>query len=149
MNLFLDVIRQGDKYLQSWPKQRVLNCLFIDSKVTYYTRLSIAVMPAFLALVLFLAVIYPNFFSWPMLMTYLFFILGLPVQGLYWLGKRSQMLLPRKLLSWYGEIQSKLQGSRYTQGVSVQPPRYMDLALLLSHAFKFGGDKFLQQNELI
>ncbi len=84
-----------------------------------------------------------------MLMTYLFFILGLPIQGLYWLGKRSQLFLPPQLLSWYAEIQSKLQGRRHTESTSGHQPRYMDLALLLSKAFKLGGDNFLQQNELI
>lgn len=149
MNLFFEVIRQGDKYLKSWPKQRVLNCLFIDSKITYYTRVSVSIMPAFLAFIVLLTVQFPDYFNWPVTMTFIFFILGLPIQGLYWLGKRSQTLLPQQLLPWYIEIQNKTHGSRNKPSVISQQPSYQDLALLLRNAFKVGGDNFLQKNELI
>lgn len=149
MNLFIDVIKQGDKYLQSWPKQRVLNCLFIDSKVTYYTRLSIALIPAFLVLAIALNITFPRFFSGPITLTFIFFLLGLPIQGLYWLGKRSTILLPAQLLPWYAAIQNKLRGHCQEQAISLHRPSYFDLSLLLSHAFKLGGDDFLQHNELI
>ena len=77
------------------------------------------------------------------------FLLGLPIQGLYWLGKRSTILLPNQLLAWYAAIQHKLNGHSQEQGISLYRPSYFDLALLLSHAFKLGGDDFLQHNELI
>jgi uncharacterized membrane protein YfbV (UPF0208 family) len=149
LNLFFDVIKQGDKYLQSWPKQRVLNCLFVDSKVAFYTRMSIKVMPAFIFLIITLNIILPSLFSWPTTLTFILFLLGLPVQGLYWLGKRSQELLPNKLLPWYTAIQEKLNGNRNKQAVIQHRPSYWDLALLLKNAFKIGGDKFLQRHELI
>ena len=149
MNKFFDVIRQGDKYLQNWPKQNVLNCLFIDSKVTFYTRLSITLMPAFVFSILMLNILQPDYFSWPMTMTFIFFLLGLPFQGLYWLGKRSQELLPNKLIPWYIAIQEKLNTQR-TEGQLMQPrPSYSELAILLKKAFKVGGNDFLQDHELI
>lgn len=82
-------------------------------------------------------------------MTFIFFIMGLPVQGLYWLGKRSQTLLPQQLLPWYVEIKNKLQGARSKDNTTFQQPSYQDLALLLGSAFKIGGDNFLQKNELL
>ena len=151
MSIFFDVIRQGDKYLQSWPQQRVLNCLFIDSKIVYYTRLSIKLAPAFIFLIVALNIIHPGIFTGPVILTFVLFLLGLPVQGLYWLGKRSTTLLPKQLLDWYSAIQEKLYGHRNDkeQVVMRQHPSYFDLALLLKKAFKIGGDKFLQHNELI
>ncbi len=149
MNSFFDVIRQGDQYLQSWPKQRVLNCFFIDSKIAFYTRLSIKAIPAFIFLSIALHMLQPALFSWPTMLTFILFLLGLPVQGLYWLGKRSRQLLPQRLLSWYSTIQEKLYGKRSEQNIMPHCPSYLDLAVLLSQAFKIGGDKFLQDHELI
>ena len=149
LNSFFDVIRQGDKYLQDWPKKKVLNCLFVDSKIAFYTRLSIKVIPAFIFLIIALNIVLPTFFSWSVTLTFILFLLGLPVQGLYWLGKRSQELLPSQLLPWYIAIQEKLYGNRSEQKIMQYRPSYRDLALLLKNVFKIGGDKFLQHHELI
>ena len=150
MNKFFDIIRQGDKYLKNWPKQNVLNCLFIDSKIAFYTRLSIKLMPAFVFSILMLNVLQPAHFSWPMTITFIFFLLGLPFQGLYWLGKRSQELLPSKLIPWYVAIQEKLDSNKRSEGhVMQQRPSYWELAVLLKKAFKVGGNNFLQHHELI
>ena len=149
MNRFFDVIKQGDKYLQHWPKQGVLNCLFIDSKVVFYTHLSIKLMPAFVFSILMLNILQPDFFSWPMTMTFIFFLLGLPFQGLYWLGKRSQALLPSQLIPWYVAIQEKLFVDHHENSTMQHRPSYLELALLLRKAFKVGGDDFLQHHELI
>jgi hypothetical protein len=151
LSSFFNVIRRGDCYLRTWPKQRVLNCLFIDSKIIFYTRLAIKLVPAFIFLIVSLNIIFPVLFSGSSNVTFIMFLLGLPVQGLYWLGKRSKTLLPNQLLPWYSTIQEKLYGNRrdVTQKVMQYHPCYQDLASLLNHAFKIGGDKFLQHNELI
>ena len=149
MSVFFEIIRQGDFYLKNWPKQKTLNCLFIDSKVAFYTRLSITVLPVFIILIIFLNVLFPDFFDWPATVTLVLFLMGLPVQGLYWLGKRSLSFLPNQLLPWYLAIQKTLNSSATQDGVLAMRPRYLDLALLLKNAFKRGGDNFLQNNELI
>lgn len=149
MNSFFAVLKQGDHYLQSWPKQNVLNCLFADSKVAFYTRLSIKSTPAFIVLSIAMNIMLPALFSWSVTATFILFLLGLPIQGLYWLGKRSQKLLPNQLLPWYTAIHEKLNGNNKKQAVILHHPSYLDLAHLLTHAFKLGGDQFLQQHELI
>lgn len=149
MKLFFDVVRQGDFYLKSWPKQKTLNCLFIDSKVVFYTRISIKVIPAFVILIMCLNIFFPEFLNWPATATLVLFLMGLPVQGLYWLGKRSNDFLPNQLLPWYMAIEEKLNKTTTKDGTMLKRPRYVDLALLLKNAFKRGGDDFLQNNELI
>jgi uncharacterized membrane protein YfbV (UPF0208 family) len=149
LKLFFDVIRQGDFYLKNWPKQKTLNCLFIDSKVVFYTRLSIRVIPSFVILIMCLNVYFPAILNWPATVTLILFLMGLPAQGLYWLGKRSSTFLPHQLLPWYMAIEKKLNKGRKQDGVMLKRPRYLDLALLLKNAFKRGGDNFLQNNELI
>ncbi|WP_022940419.1 terminus macrodomain insulation protein YfbV [Psychromonas hadalis] len=149
MNLFFDVVRQGDLYLKNWPKQKTLNCLFVDSKVAFYTRLSIKVIPAFIMLIISLNMFFPAMLDWPATATLVLFLMGLPVQGLYWLGKRSATFLPNQLLPWYAAIEKTLNNQSTKERVMAQRPRYLDLALLLKNAFKRGGDNFLQNNELI
>lgn len=123
--------------------------MFVDSKVTFYTRLSIKVIPAFIMLIISLNVFFPATLDWPATATLVLFLMGLPVQGLYWLGKRSNSFLPNQLLPWYAAIEEKLNSSNTKDGIMAQRPRYLDLALLLKNAFKRGGDNFLQNNELI
>jgi uncharacterized membrane protein YfbV (UPF0208 family) len=151
LSSFFNVIRQGDCYLQTWPKQRVLNCLFIDSKIVFYTRLAIKLVPAFVFLIISLQIIFPLVISGSSMATFVLFLLGLPVQGLYWLGKRSKTLLPKQLLPWYSAVKEKLYGNRANPSATVMQyhPSYQDLASLLNQAFKIGGDKFLQHHELI
>jgi len=149
LDLFFDTVRQGDFYLKNWPQQKTLNSLFIDSKVAFYTRLSIKSIPAFVILIIMLNISFPEVLDWPATATLVLFLIGLPVQGLYWLGKRSTSLLPNKLLPWYIAIEKTLNKSVTEDGVMAKRPRYLDLALLLKNAFKRGGDNFLQNNELI
>ena len=149
MNVFFEIVRQGDFYLKNWPRQKTLNSLFLDSKVAFYTRLSIKSTPIFVILIIMLNVNLPYVFDWPATATLVIFLMGLPVQGLYWLGKRSTSLLPNQLLPWYMAIEKTLNKSVTEDGVMAKRPRYLDLAILLKNAFKRGGDNFLQNNELI
>lgn len=148
MYSFFDVIREGSRYLKVWPKQSALNGLFIDSKVSLYTRLSIKITPAFIALSLGLTISFPALFDPMVSVTFVLFLLGLPIQGFYWLGKRSQQLLPQKLLPWFMAIKQKLS-IKNTEEELIHHPSYFELAKLLQQAFKRGGDDFLQQHELI
>lgn len=149
MNAFFDLIKQGDAYLKAWPQQRSLYPLFIDSKVAYYTRLLIKLIPAFVIFSIALTISIPSIISWPATITLVLFSIGLPVQGLIWLGKRSQEFLPNQLFAWYMEIHHHLNERNAQQIRTLARPRYLDLASLLSDAFRVGGDKFLQKNELI
>jgi uncharacterized membrane protein YfbV (UPF0208 family) len=149
LDVFFDIVRQGDFYLKNWPKQKTLNCLFVDSKVVFYTRLAITVIPFFSILIIGLNVLLPSFLDWPATVTLVLFLMGLPVQGLYWLGKRAGSFLPNQLLPWYLAIEKTLNKDVTKEGIMAKRPRYLDLALLLKSAFKRGGDNFLQNNELI
>jgi uncharacterized membrane protein YfbV (UPF0208 family) len=145
---FFDVIRGGGRYLKVWPKQSALNGLFIDSKISFYTRMSIKITPAFVALSLGLTLTFPTLFNPIVSVTFALFLLGLPIQGFYWLGKRSEQLLPQQLLPWFMAIKQKLSVKNAAEE-SIHHPSYLELATLLQQAFKLGGDDFLQHHELI
>lgn len=147
MGDFFAVLRDGDSYLKSWPKQRVLNCLFIDSKIAFYTRLGTKVLPAFIVLMMSLSFIDSALFQWTTTATFVLFLASLPLQGLFWMGKRAQSFLPAQMLPWYIAIDEKINGKK--ENILLFQPRYSDLARLLKGAFKIGGDDFLQKHELI
>jgi uncharacterized membrane protein YfbV (UPF0208 family) len=73
------------------------------------------------------------------------FFLSMPMQGLLWLGKRSNQTLPPQLRHWYQEILTKMRA----QGCAVQnpqhKPRYRELARLLKTAFEDLDKAFTRQ----
>ena len=64
------------------------------------------------------------------------FFISLPIQGLLWLGHRSNQDLPPQIFAWYKEVYAKMQA----QGCELQAvkakPKFKELALLLRTAFK-------------
>jgi len=147
--LFFDLVKKGDQYLKTWPKQSCLYSLFIDSKMVCYTQLLIKIFPIFIVLVASLYILLPAYFSWPSTATFILFLIGLPIHCLLWLGKRSQQTLSPSLFAWYVEIIEVVNGKQSGQQVMVDKPRFIDLAKLLNRGFKKGGDNFLYNNELI
>lgn len=64
------------------------------------------------------------------------FLLSMPLQGLYWLGKRSNTLLPLSMADWYYNIHQKMTDEGCPPPKSAHKPRYKELAELLKHAFE-------------
>lgn len=148
MKKFFELMKMGEIYLNDWPKQKALNCLFVDSKIVAYTQLGTRVLPLLVVMSMSLSLFYPLYFKWSATATFALFALSLPAQGLYWLGKRSDTFLPNQILPWYLAIEAKLNPREDNQVLTFRP-KYRDLAILLKQAFKRGGDDFLQKHELI
>lgn len=146
---FFSILKEGDRYLKTWPKQRCLYSLFVDSKMAFYTQLLIKIFPVFIMLVASLYILFPIYFPWPSTATFILFLIGLPVHCLLWLGNRSQQSLSPALFTWYVEISDVLNGQQEGQKVMIDDPKFIDLAKLLNKGFKRGGDNFLYNNELI
>ena len=146
---FFSVLKEGERYLKAWPKQRCLYSLFVDSKMTFYTQLLIKIFPVFIVLVASLYILFPIYFPWSSTATFILFLIGLPAHCFLWLGKRSQQSLSPALLNWYMEISEVLNGREKGMKVMKNDPKFIDLAKLLNKGFKKGGDDFLYNNELI
>lgn len=56
------------------------------------------------------------------------FALSLPMQGLWWLGKRSVTPLPPAILNWFYEVRGKLQESGQVLAPVEGKPDYRALA---------------------
>ncbi len=71
------------------------------------------------------------------------FALGLPMQGLWWLGRRSVTPLPPSLLQWFHEIRNKLLESGMALAPVEGQPTYQMLADVLNRAFRQLDKTFL------
>ncbi len=129
-------VRNGHKYLEEWPLKRELSLLFPENRVIKATKFAIRVMPPVAVISVLMQITFANYAGLPQAMIIALFALSLPLQGLWWLGKRRETHLPPALIGWYREMHEKL----VDEGNAVKPikarPKYKELAHTLSRAFK-------------
>lgn len=129
-------LQDGQKYISEWPTRKELAPLFPENRVIRVTQFAIKVMPAIAAMSVLMQMAFNNYAALPQVMVIALFALSLPLQGLWWLGKRRETLLPRALADWYRELNEKM----VSEGGVMQPlksrPRYKELAQTLNRAFK-------------
>lgn len=136
-------LQQGQQYLTSWPMDKSLGAIFPEYRICRATHFGIRYMPPIAIFVL----------CWQITMSAqlgpslaaAIFACSLPLQGLFWLGKRAQKPLPPGLVKWYQQLQDKL----YHAGkVSAKPEgeiTYQALAELLKRAFRELDKSFLRE----
>ena len=132
---FGTMVRDGQHYMKLWPRQKQLYSLLPDGRIVVATEFAVKVMPP-LALVAGASLINVHGASYaPQAIAIAAFFLSIPLQGLLWLGHRSNQTLPPAMRSWYREIHSKMR----EQGCQLQSakarPKYRELASLLKTAF--------------
>ncbi len=129
------MVKDGQQYMQTWPMQQQLYAMFPECRVISATKFSIKVMPAMAVLTVAVLVNLQGYEKLPQALAAGALFLSLPVQGLMWLGHRSNQILPPSLKSWYLDIHHKMQ----MQGCALQSPKakpkYNELAKLLKTAF--------------
>ncbi|MGB0894361.1 MAG: terminus macrodomain insulation protein YfbV [Parashewanella sp.] len=135
MSIFAKV-RQGYRYMKTWPMVKQLGYFFPEYRVVKATQLAILAMP-FIAIVTSSAQLY--FTGWaglPQAICYGLFFLSLPLQGLIWLGWRAKHPLPLTLFDWGQQLSAKM----VSQGIQCKPLSahacYYDMAILLKLAFE-------------
>lgn len=135
---FWQQCRDGQQYMTTWPMRKELALLFPEQRFIKATRFGIKVMPAVAVLCVFSQLVFAQYGygSLPQAIVMALFAISLPIQGLWWLGKRSRTLLPPSLASWYRELHDKVS----LEGYALQPvksqPRYVELASVLNRAFQ-------------
>jgi uncharacterized membrane protein YfbV (UPF0208 family) len=131
----LAMVKDGQQYMQTWPMQHQLYGMFPECRVISATKFSIKVMPALAVLTVVALINLQGYDQLPQALATGVFFLSLPLQGLMWLGHRSNQSLSPALKSWYLDIHHKMQ----IQGCALQSakanPDYKELARLLKTAF--------------
>ncbi|MFQ3249882.1 terminus macrodomain insulation protein YfbV [Glaciecola sp.] len=129
------IIQQGQRYMDSWPMQKQLYGLFPECRIIAATKFGFKVMPALAVLTVAVQLHFIGTSQLPQALTLGIFFLSLPVQGLLWLGFRSQKILPPAMKAWYQEIYQKMQQQGCALESQKREPRFQELAMLLRTAF--------------
>ena len=146
---FIKTIRLGCRYLELWPNHPLLTPVFAENRVKRAMLLGQKLLPPFIVLILVWAYYRGGGFhgvefmfamknTWPMTLMCVLFLLLMPVQGYYWLGKRAQTKLNKKQALFYVELCKKLTN------VPVLEPTMMDLALRITDGIAVLGPDFLK-----
>ncbi|KLN66396.1 MULTISPECIES: terminus macrodomain insulation protein YfbV [Vibrio] len=129
-------LRNGQKYMDTWPMRKELNLLFPEQRIIKATRFGVKVMPAIAAISVLTQMAFNNYQSMPQAVIIALFAISMPIQGMWWLGNRANTQLPPALAGWYREIYQKIAESGFALEPMKSRPRYKELAQILNRAFR-------------
>lgn len=140
----LTTIYNGQRYLNTFPNQKKLNLFLPDYSLIRLVKFATRLMPAFACFAVCWQYFFPDAEQTTLSSAILtaLFALSIPIQGLYWLGKRANSPLPLHLLEWYETLRQKLNNECNQQLGSQTMPNYQDFANLLHLADKTWGDDY-------
>lgn len=131
----------GQHYMKTWPSDKRLAPVFPENRVAHATGFAVRLMPALAVFTLTWQIALEGQLG-PAIATALF-ACSLPMQGLWWLGRRSLTPLPPMILQWFHEVRNKLAEAGQVVAPLEGTPTYQSLADVLSRAFKQLDNTFL------
>ncbi|WEF10788.1 DUF412 domain-containing protein [Pectobacterium actinidiae] len=138
---WLQLLQRGQHYMKTWPAEKRLAPVFPENRVARATRFGIRIMPPLAVFTLTWQIALGGQLG-PAIATALF-ACSLPLQGLWWLGRRSVTPLPPTLAQWFHEIRHKLLESGQALAPLEEAPTYQTLADVLKRAFNQLDKTFL------
>ncbi len=122
--------------MKTWPMDKKLSFYFTEYRVIRATRIALFSCPL-VAILAAASQLWLNGLNvLPQAITLACFFISLPLQGLYWLGWRSQHPLPLTLFDWGNKLAEQLSSA----GVYCRPlgakACYGDMAQILKLAFE-------------
>lgn len=141
----MTLLKDGQQYMKTWPVKKELYTYFPECRVISATKFAIKTMPpaAILSCALLLQHLGSDYL--PQTIAIGAFFLSLPMQGLLWLGHRSDQYLPPQLKSWYQDIHAKMRSQGCNVSSAKAKPKYRELAQLLKTAFNDLDSVFTKQ----
>ncbi|MFP1835605.1 terminus macrodomain insulation protein YfbV [Lonsdalea quercina] len=135
------LLKLGQHYMKTWPADKRLAPVFPENRVVRTTLFAIRFMPPLAVFTLSWQVALGGQLG-PVVATALF-ALSLPMQGLWWLGRRAITPLPPSLLQWFHDIRQRLLEAGLVLAPLEEKPTYQMLADVLKRAFKQLDKTFL------
>ena len=105
MNL-VKIFKAGQRYIDICPKDRALYYSFPELKVINYIKMTKKILPPIIIGLILWQYYLPAQLAVTLIT--ILFALSLPIQGILWLGYRSQSPLPLNLVDSYNRIKSQL-----------------------------------------
>ena len=136
MSSFFSILKQGQIYLQTWPLEAKLGIIFPENRIIKATKFAQKFMP-FMAV---FAVVWQQLYAKMDLTALAIAILTalcalvMPLQGLYWLGKRAKSPLEPQSSQWFYEISERLRKQHESSPTMQDKPTYQHLAEVLRKA---------------
>ncbi|OSN02125.1 MULTISPECIES: terminus macrodomain insulation protein YfbV [Lonsdalea] len=127
------LLQLGQHYMKTWPADKRLAPVFPENRVVRATLFAIRLMPPLAVFTLSWQVALGGQLG-PVVATALF-ALSLPMQGLWWLGRRAITPLPPSLLQWFHDIRHRLLEAGLALTPLEEKPTYQMLADVLKRAF--------------
>lgn len=135
------IFQRGQDYMKTWPTEKRLAPLFPEHRMITATRFAVRYMPAVAVFTLTWQIALGGQLG-PAVATAIF-ACSLPMQGLWWLGKRSVTPLPPTHLHWFHEVRHQLNEAGQALAPVEGVPTYQMLADVLKRAFKLLDKAFL------
>lgn len=138
---FFSLFQCGQYYAKTWPMEKRLAPVFVENRIIRMTRFAVRSMPPLAVFRLTWQIALGGHLG-PAVATALF-ALSMPMQGLWWLGKRTVTPLPPVTLNWFYEVRGKLQEAGQALSPLEGTPDYQALADMLKRAFRQLDKTFL------
>lgn len=138
---WFQIFQCGQRYMKTWPSDKRLAPVFPENRVVKATRFAVRFMPPLAIFSLTWQIALGGQLG-PTIATALF-ACSLPMQGLWWLGRRSVTPLPPTLLQWFFELRNKLMEAGQAVAPVEGTPTYQALAEVLKRAFNQLDQTFL------
>lgn len=139
---FFKTLQRGQQYIKSWPqKERGLAAVFPEHSIIKAVRFAIRFMPPIAVFTLTWQIAMGG--SLGLAIATALFACSLPIQGLWWLGRRSATELPVSLVQWYDNICQQMSQAGHAVAPIEGALTYQHLAELLKQAFKQIDKTFL------
>ena len=122
--------------MEIWPVRKELSAISPEQRIIKATRFGIKVMPAVAAISVLTQMAFNNYHALPRSIVVALSAISLPLQGIWWLGARSNTKLPPSLASWYRELHQKIVETGFALEPVKARPRYKELAIILNRAFR-------------
>ncbi|MDF7667854.1 terminus macrodomain insulation protein YfbV [Orbaceae bacterium ESL0727] len=141
MNI-VKIFKSGQQYMHLCPPDKTLAASFPEIKIIAYIKLASKYLPP-IVVSLFVWQYYMHASMAITLITALF-TLSLPIQGLFWLGKRALSPLPLNLVAMYNKLTQQLTQKNILSKQSVSPDKlnFIEFIKLLNLAKLHLGSYF-------
>lgn len=143
---FFETLRDGKEYSEIWPQKAELDVVFPEERVIKLTHYLVSIMPMLAVVTLAFHYQFLGHYYLPQGLAWAGIMLSLPVQGLYWLGKRANTELPPSVNAWYRDIYHRMEEQGVKLASKASKPRYFELARLLQCAFTEMDKAFLRKS---
>ena len=147
---FFRTLLLGRRYMAVWPDDPLLGPVFPENRVKYWMKVGSYLLPPFIVLILAWAwyrggglhgveFMFAMKSTWPVTIACVIFLLLMPLQGIWWFGRRAQLKLNPRLKLFYMETCIML----HRQGL--QDPTMMDFAEATAEGIRKLGRDFLRK----